>query len=159
MMRVLKSLALILLLLTASRAEAGPSTRSPFGVGLDLNYAGAPFGFGLGLTGKYWQNATHAYDFGLWGGSGWVGLAAAYEYHKYYIFSGEAAKRLPVYFGGGGYLIPGSNWLAAGVQGKLGLSYLFKEPFDVYGEVVPTLNIIGGVAFNVGAHFGGRFYF
>ena len=155
-MPALISLALITAL--ASRAEAGPTKSSPFGAGLNVNYA-FPFGAGLGLTGKYWQNSTHAYDFGLWGGGGWIGVAAAYEYHRYYIFSGEAARRLPVYFGGGGYIVPGNGWLAAGAQGKLGLTYLFPEPFDVYGEIVPTLNVIGGFAFGVGAHFGGRFYF
>lgn len=143
--------------------HAGPSKLSPFGLGLALPVNLSPFAVGLGLSGKYWMDSLHAIDGTLFGGSGWVSVAGDYLWHKYYVFSGEAGKRMPVYYGVGGDVTAWSagpySGTAIGVQGKLGVDYLFKEPFDAYAEATPGFNLTPSIGFGLGISVGGRYYF
>jgi hypothetical protein len=144
-------------------AQAGPTTSDPIGIGLALPLNLVPFGVGLGLSGKYWLNSVHAIDGTLFGGSGWVSVAGDYLWHRYYVFSGDLAKRMPIYFGPGASI---TSWgsgpysgTAVAVQGKLGVDYLFREPFDVYAEATPAINLTPSVGFSLGLSIGGRWYF
>jgi len=56
----------------------------------------------------------------------------------------------------GGY----SPIIGTGVQAKIGVTWLIlRTPWEVYGEAVPALNLIGGLSFGAGAAVGGRYYF
>lgn len=157
------SLVLLGLALAPAAAQAGPTKASPFGIGVAAPVNFAPAGVGLGLSGKYWMNSERAWDMTLFGGGGWIGLSADYLWHRYHIFDGEMARRGPMYYGLGANLTSWSagpfNGVAAGIQGKLGWTYLFRKPFDAYVELVPAVNIIPGFAFGIGLQIGGRWYF
>lgn len=152
-----------LLGLPAVPAQAGPTKNSPFGIGLAVPLNLTPFNIGLGLSGKYWMNSVNAVDMTLFGGSGWLSLGGDYLWHRYYVFSGEAAKRMPLYFGPGVNLTSWSagpySGAAIAIQGKLGVDYLFKEPFDAYAEATPAINLTPSVGFGIGLSIGGRWYF
>ncbi len=122
---------------------AGPTKGSPFGIGLavPVNLT-PPFNLGLGLSGKYWMNggqrhrrhplrrqrlrvAWRATTFGT------ATMSSA----------ATRAKHLPLYFGPGASV---TTWSAGPYQrhghrgaGKLGVDYLFREPFDLYAEAIP----------------------
>lgn len=148
-----------ILVLVAASSQAGPSRDSRFGLGLSLDTSLTGLGAGLGasLSGKYWFTGDKAVDMGLGGGNGHLGLAATYLWH-----SAKAFKRrdIPLYYGVGGYLGLGGKHIGAGVQGKLGVTWLFPgTPWDVFVEAVPRLNILGGIGFGAGLGGGFRFYF
>jgi hypothetical protein len=133
-----------------------------------------PRGFGLGVmvgeptgvTGKVWLDDTNAFDFAI-GSFGYyadspysgVNVHADYLWHHYGIFGdpgSEAYTRLPIYVGVGGMMAsPG----VAGVRGVLGITWLFRQPFDLFFELAPTLVIAPGLGFGLDAGLGGRFYF
>ncbi len=163
MKRSLHILLLALALAGAAELQAGPSKQSPFGLGLAVPVNLTPFAFGLGLSGKYWLDTTHAIDGTLFGGSGWISVGADYLWHKYYVFSGDMGKRMPIYYGGGGSVTAWSSGPYSGtalaVQGKLGMNYLFNEPFDLYVETTPGINLTPTTGFGIGISVGGRYYF
>ncbi|HAE13782.1 MAG TPA: hypothetical protein DCG24_06090 [Bacteroidetes bacterium] len=77
------------------------------------------------------------------------------DYLKHNYFLGD---QLPVYIGLGGALGFGKD-MAVTARVPLGISYLFRGPFDVFFEVVPGLRIIPETDFDVMGAGGFHFYF
>ncbi|HTB21426.1 MAG TPA: hypothetical protein VK914_01830 [bacterium] len=154
---VILLLAFALSLSATSRLQAGPTTQNPFGVGLELGGGLWPGFLGnVSLSGKYWMNAYRAVDMELGGGSGDVSVGADYLWHNYKVFNNWA---VPLYYGVGGYANLG-YFAYAGARAKIGVDWLFpRTPWELYVEVVPSLNLINGLGFGTGLDLGGRFYF
>lgn len=152
--------ACLAFLMLAAAAAAGPTRDSPWGIGLEAPLSFIPATAGLGLTGKYWVDSKNAWDMSLYGGNGWMAGAGDYLWHRYGVFGGEASRRAPVYYGVGAAAVLGfGGGAAVAVQGKGGISYLFKAPWDVFVEAVPRLLLSQGASFGIGLTLGGRFYF
>lgn len=133
-------------------------------MGLGL-MAGEP----TGLSFKAWTSQTNAIDAGLaWSLSGRdaIHLHGDYLWHNYDIFGDDVNEgQLPVYYGIGGRLIifddAGSDANAVfGVRIPLGVNYLFEnDPFGIFLEVAPIINLIPDTDFDADAAIGGRYYF
>ena len=157
--RFLSGAVLLAALAVAAPKNARAEEDKNFGLGLSL---GTP----TGLTGKIWLDDLRAVDFavgtyGYYVGSSYEGvnLHADYLWHYYGIFGSpgsEAYQRMPLYAGVGGmYASPG----VAGVRSVVGVTYLFREPFDLFVELAPTLFLVPGVGLGLDGGIGGRFYF
>jgi hypothetical protein len=144
---------------------------------------GSGFGLGLivgeptGISFKGWLANDRAFAgavaWRFWGGR-------AFHIHGDYLFHnrtliGVPRGSLPLYYGvgarvrtwhGGHYYRWGRRYeyvgsrLDLGIRFPVGLSYEFDgAPLDVFLEVVPTLDLIPGTAFDLGAGLGLRYYF
>jgi hypothetical protein len=150
---------LALCLAAGARLEAGPTRTSRLGLGLSLNGALWPplGGVGGSLSGKYWFDGVNAIDFGLGGNQAGVSVGADYLWHTAKAFN---RRDIPLYFGLGGYLNLYGGYVGAGIQGKIGVDWLFpRTPWEVFVEGVPALNILGGFGFGAGLGGGFRYYF
>ncbi len=148
--------------LGAAPLLAGPTSSNPFGLGVALGGGVLGDVANASLTGKYWFDGTHALDMGLGGGVGGLDLNADYLWHNFGVF--HHRHGLALYYGPGAYVNVG-NAFGTGIQGKIGVDWLIQgrdhrpTPWEVFGELVPAINIIQGVGFGVGADVGGRYYF
>jgi hypothetical protein len=147
---------------------------------------GADGGFGIGMiigdpTGismKKWLSSLTAID----AAAAWSFTDHdAFQLHLDYLFhnenilrTDELSGRLLLYYGIGGRFklrdddppddgrknsSSGTDAIA-GVRIPLGITYLFrKSPFDLFIEVVPTLDVSPETEFDLDAAVGGRFYF
>ena len=149
-------LAFMMALSTA--ALAGPSQRDRLGLGLEAPLSLAPFIPQLGLSGKYWLDTEHAVDASLFGSNNGLGLGADYLWHRFYIFSGELGRIMPAHVGGGISAWTNNGLSGAAVQGKAGLSYFFKAPFDAFLEIVPQARLYPNFGLQIIFNGGIRFY-
>ncbi len=127
---------------------------------------GLTIGQPSGLSGKIWLDATHAVDFaagsfGYYTGSSYngVNIHVDYLWHRYGLFGrlgSDARTRMPLYVGVGA-LFTAPN--VAGVRVPFGITYLFRQPFDMFFELAPTLILAPAAGSGVDAGLGGRFYF
>lgn len=166
-----KRTAVLAFALTALGAGlwAGPTSDNPFGLGLSVGGGSLGDAANAALTGEYWLDGVHGVDLGLGGGVWGVDLNADYLWHNYEVF--HHRHGLSLYYGPGAYLNIGhdpwndSNVFGLGVQGKIGVAWEVetrrgrKTPWEIYGEAVPAINLLGGLGFGVGADVGGRYYF
>jgi hypothetical protein len=165
-------LALAVAGLYGTRLQAEPSSMHPFGLGVELDGGPWPAFVGdVALSGKYWVNAYEAVDMDLGGGNNGFFTGADYLWHNYGVFK---SWDVPLYYGVGAYTNVGDDhavygvgdtadaaddW-GAGIRGKLGVDWLIHTtPWEVYGEIVPSLHLVNGVGFGLGVDAGGRFYF
>ena len=101
--------------------------------------------------------------------NGGVSLAVQYDKYKaevgagsiavdYLMFVGEidAVKGLSYYAAPGAYVgfLP-----TVGIRAAFGLDYNINKQVDVFAEIVPAFNIVGGLAFSTGGAFGARYFF
>ena len=130
---------------------------------------GGPFGLGIilgeptGISGKYYLNETHAIDGAVaWSLSGDndFHLHGDYLFHEYSLIEPDKGK-LPVYVGiGGRFLFRQSRDTEFGVRIPVGLNYIFATiPIDLFGEIVPILDLFPDVEFDLEGAIGARFYF
>ena len=135
--------------------------------------AGSGIGAGLilsgptGFSGKYWMGGKNAVDGAMtWSsgsnnglnGGGYLYLHADYLIHKFGLIKVKKG-RLPVYYGLGAKLWLVNN-AGAGARVPFGLSYIFAGyPLDIFLELVPGLNIVPNVDFDMDGAFGVRYYF
>jgi hypothetical protein len=144
----------VLVALLAGRADATP--RGPFGLGIIL---GEPTGLDL----KWFLNDLNAVEGGLaWSFSGndEVHIQVDYLYH-FYDWIKVKKGLLPVFIGVGGRVafVEHADDLF-GVRVPFGLSYEFDGGvFDVFGELVPVLNLTPDTDFDLEGAIGGRFWF
>lgn len=129
------------------------------------------YGFGLGimvgeptgLSGKLWLSGTTALDMGAaWSidsNSGFQGQVD-YVWHKFDLIKVDKGK-LPLYYGIGGRFKAWENSDdAVGVRIPVGLNYLFESSrFDIFFELVPTLDLTPSTDFDFNGALGGRFFF
>ena len=149
------ALALLLAWGAPSAALAGSNT-SDFGLGVML---GEP----TGLTAKIWSGPNKAFDFGLaWstGKNDGMTLQADYVRHRFDLIDVEQGS-LPFYYGIGVRFRDRDNADSnVGVRFPLGLDYLFAdEPFDIFLEVAPILDLTPDSDIDINGTLGVRYYF
>jgi hypothetical protein len=126
-----------------------------------------------------WTVGVMALAFGMaWGGwgrdNGHFHLHGDYLFHNFSLIQ-VGKGRLPLYYGpglrmrswnSGRYWVNGrwrdvgTNHTRLGVRFPVGLAYLFDgAPVDVFLEVVPTMDLIPGTSFDMGAGLGLRYWF
>jgi hypothetical protein len=113
---------------------------------------------GLAAAWKISPNHTHiamalAYNFG---DSGYLRAHADYVRYVHGLIPVNKGK-LPFHFGLGA-LVGIGNDLYIGGRIPLGLTWQI-DPLDVFIEVVPTVSLLPGTGFGVGAGLGARYYF
>jgi hypothetical protein len=161
---------------------------APLAFATTLKVSAQDSGFGLGLmigepTGismKTWVGSDRALAFGLaWGFNRYLHVHGDYLWHKMDLIHVNKGK-LPLYFGPGLRVRAwrdGHDWhnhhphhdhdgfddhghVDIGVRFPVGLAYLFEgAPFDVFLEVVPTLDLLPATDVDFDGAVGGRFWF
>ncbi len=123
---------------------------------------GAIVGEPTGLSGEMWLTENTAIDAAVaWSfGSG----EDAFLIHSDYLFYNTGlidVKKgsMAVYFGLGGR-IKFANDTQVGIRIPVGLDYLFEgAPVDLFGEVVPILDLVDKTELNFAAAVGVRYFF
>ncbi len=138
---------------TTARAE---HTEGPFGIGIII---GEP----TGIDAKFFLSGTNAIEGAVaWSVSGKnnLHLQAEYLYHRYDLIKVEKGQ-LPLFFGVGGRVIFREDADdIIGVRIPVGLVYEFENaPFDVFGEIVPIMDLTPDTDFDLEGAIGARFYF
>ena len=138
-----------------------------FGLGIIL---GEP----TGISAKLWVSPKNAFDFGLgWsvGGDRIDNYDGTYDggsrvhFHMDYLWHWfdaiHSSERFPLYAGFGGRINTGGGYKSSvAVRGVLGIAWMpHRAPFDVFAELVPSLQVIPTSGFGIDAGFGARFYF
>lgn len=137
-------------------ASAGPGGKGPFGLGIIV---GEP----TGVSAKLFMSQTTALQGAVaWsvGGEDAFHVQVDYVMHNYGLIPVEEG-RLPLYYGIGGRVrIREHHDDNVGVRIPVGLSYEFANaPFDVFGELVPLLDLTPDTDFDIEGGLGVRFYF
>ncbi len=160
---------IVLFALVASSFVAKAQS-SGFGLGIML---GDP----TGISGKLWlSDGERAMDFGVaWGVYGrYLHLHADYLFHNTSLIT-VSKGQMAIYYGpglrvrswsGGRYWNRG-KWedydgsrLGLGVRFPVGLDYMFDDdPFDVFMELVPSLDLAPSTTFDLDAAIGVRYWF
>lgn len=152
--------ALSLLLAQGVRAQ------DDFGIGVILAEP-------TGLSAKLWLNEAEAVDAAAaWSFSDYSSFQfhADYLIHRFDLFRNidTSVGRPALYFGLGGRLKLGEDngrgddddKNRLGIRVPVGMTYIFaRAPFDVFGEVVPVLDVAPDTEVDFNAAIGGRFYF
>ncbi len=133
-----------------------------------INLTAQDSGFGLGIiigepTGlslKTWLSQKHAVDAGIaWSlTNDWFHIHADYLIHNFELIDVSQGE-LPFYFGFGAKLGIGHDF-SFGARVPVGLNYLFEDaPLDVFVEVVPALQLINSIQFQMNGGIGIRYWF
>ncbi|RKZ12307.1 hypothetical protein DRQ53_03080 [bacterium] len=143
------------LLLIPQLASAG-GNHSGMGAGIIL---GEP----TGLDAKMWLGEDSALQAAVaWSTSSNSSLHLHLDYilHKFDVFNVSSGS-LPLYFGVGGRLkFRDDKDDQIGIRVPIGVSYMFaNDPFDLFLEVVPILELVPDTDFGMNAAVGGRWYF
>jgi hypothetical protein len=144
----------IFALLLTGQALANP--RGNFGLGIIV---GEP----TGLDMKIFLNESNAIEGAVaWSlsGNNNLHLQAEYLYHNYTLIKVEKGQ-LPFFFGLGGRIILRENADdIVGIRIPVGLAYEFDGGiFDVFGELVPIMDLFPDTEFDFEAALGVRFWF
>ena len=135
---------------------------------VSLNLSAQDSGFGLGIiigepTGvslKTWVSQKHAIDGGIaWSlTNDWFHIHADYLIHNFDLINVSKGE-LPFYFGFGAKIGIGNDF-SLGARVPVGLAYLFDDaPLDVFVEVVPALQLINQIQFQMNGGIGIRYWF
>jgi hypothetical protein len=139
------------------------------GLGLGV-ILGEPTGF----SAKLWTSPVNALDFGLGlsiGGDRIGKYNGSYDggtrmhFHMDYLWHSFDAIytdiRLPVYYGFGGRFNSGAGYNSSlAIRGVFGVAWLPREaPFEMFVELVPTLQFTSPAGFGMEAGVGARYYF
>jgi len=138
------------------------------------------FGLGIiigeptGVSAKLWTSSTTAFDFGLgWsvGGDrisrydGFYDGGSRVHFHMDYLWHSfdaiSSSERFPLYYGIGGRINSGAGYKGSGaVRGVLGVAWMPHEnPFDIFLELVPSLQVTPSTGFAIDAGLGARYFF
>jgi hypothetical protein len=154
-MKRLLIVAVLLLIVVPQFAAAG-SNKSGFGLGIIV---GEP----TGIDAKYWLGS----DAALQGAVAWstssnssLHLHLDYIVHKWNIIDVSSGS-MPLYFGVGGRVkFRDDEDDDIGIRVPIGLSYMFaNDPFDLFLEIVPILDLSPDTDFGFNAAIGGRWFF
>lgn len=153
-MKRLSILIAILVVCVAFQAHAKP--RGNFGLGIII---GEP----TGVDGKLFLSGSNAVEGAVaWSLSGDNNfhIQAEYLYHNYTLIKVEKGQ-LPLFFGIGGRVALRENRDdLIGIRIPVGLAYEFEGGvFDVFGELVPILELHPDTDFDLEGAIGGRFWF
>ena len=142
-----------LLVLSAGVPQPTNAQSRPFGAGIIV---GSP----TGLNFKYWQTRRKAIDVSAaWSFSrnDAFHLHGDFLRHRYDVLE---ADRTPLYFGLGARLIIADNYSRLGIRFPLGVTHLIQqEPFDIFFEIAPILNLAPDTDLDIDGGFGIRYYF
>lgn len=122
--------------------------------------AGFIVGEPTGISLKYWNNDNNAFDAGLsWSVTNeFLHIHADYLMHNYGLFDIEKGS-LPLYYGIGGRILFADD-PDIGARIPVGLNYLMEDdPIGFFIEIVPTLDLLPDVEFEVSGGIGARYYF
>jgi hypothetical protein len=144
----------VLFVFISGMAEVSFGQAKGFGIGVIL---GEP----TGISVKKWVGDKSAFDgAAAWSfqGTGFLQLHADYLHHNFKLI-GINQGQLPVYYGLGVKMVF-ANDPTVGIRIPLGINYIFGDaPLDLFGELVPTLNLIPATEFNFGGGIGIRYWF
>lgn len=147
--------ALVAMVATLAAGNAHAQV-SQFGLGVII---GEP----TGIDGKFFLSGRNAIEGALaWSLSGNNNLHIQGDYLYHFYDWIEAKKgRLPVFFGVGGRIEFRENADDLfGIRFPIGLAYEFADaPFDIFGEIVPILELAPDTDFDLEGAFGARFWF
>ncbi len=111
---------------------------------------------------KWFLSGEHAIEGALaWSLSGDndFHIQGDYLFHNYGLIEVKQG-RLPLFFGVGARLLIRENQdNKFGIRIPVGLAYEFNEPFDVFVEIVPILDLTPDTDFDLEGAIGGRFWF
>ena len=129
--------------------------KSNFGIGIIV---GDP----TGISAKFWIGDNSAFDaaaaWDIAGGNDALLLHADYLKHNLDLVSVKKGQ-IPLYYGIGMRIIL-LNEIHVAARVPLGVSYIFDDiPIDSFLEIVPVLNILPSIQFDVDAAIGIRYYF
>jgi hypothetical protein len=148
-------------------AQGSVAQERGFGLGVIL---GEPTGF----SAKLWTSPFTAFDFGLGLSISGDGIGnsrgsnsaeSRIHFHMDYLWhsfeSINSDVRLPIYYGIGGRFNSGGGYNSSlAIRGVLGIAWLPRQaPFDMFLELVPSLQLTSGVGLAVEAGIGARYYF
>lgn len=147
--------SLIACILLPQVASAG-NNASGFGIGIIV---GEP----TGLDAKLWLTERSALQSAAaWSFSSNSSFHFHLDYilHRFDVFDLESG-RLPLYYGiGGRFRVREDADDDLGLRVPIGINYMFaNDPFDVFVEVVPILDLVPDTDFDLNAAIGGRWYF
>jgi len=128
--------------------------------------AGIIVGEPTGLCGKLWQTRSTALDFGAaWSFVDETDFHLHFDIlvHRFDVLHVDSGK-LPLYYGLGVRIKFGNGDqnedTRVGIRFPLGLDYLLaKDPFDVFVEVVPILDLAPETEVSLNASVGFRYWF
>ena len=147
----MKNLIINVLLFVALNISINAQS-SGFGIGI-------VFGEPTGISAKLWNGKTTAFQGAIawsFGNNDALRLQSDYLWH----FPGLeiAMGKLPYYLGIGASMTL-ANKLVLAARIPIGVNYqLFELPLDIFIEVVPGLNLIPDVDFNIDAGLGIRYF-
>jgi hypothetical protein len=154
---IMSILLLTTITLITSTSLKAQTNAGDFGLGLIL---GEP----TGLSAKYYNGGTTAFDFGLaWSfgsnsNNANFHLHADYLIHRFDLIQVEQG-RMPIYFGIGGRLRT-SRDAHVGIRFPIGVSYYFeRDPIELFFEVVPVFDLTPRSQVSGNGGLGFRFYF
>jgi hypothetical protein len=123
--------------------------------------AGIILGEPTGISAKWWNSGDRAIDLAVaWstGRNDRFNLHGDYLIHRFDLISVDAGK-LPVYYGIGARAGFGDQ-VDLGVRIPVGIAYQFpNDPFELFFEIVPVLNLYPATDFDANGGFGVRYYF
>ena len=138
-------------------------------LGARADAAGGNFGLGIivgeptGVSGKLFVSNTNAIDGAVawsFGNDTEFHLQMDYLYHFRSVFKVDSGK-LPLFAGlGGRFKFRDGADNKFGARIPVGLAYHFANaPFDIFGELVPVLELTPSTDFVMEGAIGARFYF
>ena len=123
--------------------------------------AGIIIGEPTGLSGKLMLSEKNALDFALawsFADDAALHLHSDYLFHNYELLTVSHGK-LPFFYGFGARLKLADK-SRFGLRIPVGLAYLFEEdPFEVFIELVPLLDLVPETSFTINGGIGVRYYF
>jgi hypothetical protein len=117
-----------------------------------------------GIDAKFWLANEHALEFGAaWSlsGNNEFHIQGDYLFHKFDLIHINTGDQFPLFFGIGGRMVLVENADdVIGIRFPVGLTYIFANyPFDIFGEIVPILDVAPDSDFDLEAAIGARFWF
>lgn len=151
------TLALLSAILLAAAVPVAAQNAKNVGIGFIL---GEP----TGIDAKFWLADSHALEFAVaWSLSDneEFHLQGDYLFHKWDVFDITTGDDFPLYFGIGGRVILIDHVDdVVGIRFPVGLAYIFADyPFDIFGAIVPILDIAPDTDFDLEGAIGARFWF
>ena len=151
----------------AAAPATEPANAPPATVSYSDDYGGIGLGVIVGdptgVTVKGWLSERSAIDAGF----GWSfnhrdspHLYADYLWHLFDVIRVDRGK-LPLYFGVGGRILwERDRDNRAGIRAPVGIAYLCEgKPIEIFGEVVPILDVSPDTEFELSGGIGIRYYF
>ena len=133
----------------------GSAMAGDFGLGI---IAGEP----TGLSGELWLTKstalTAAAAWSFEGGDDAFLIQSDYVFYNMDLINVQSGA-MGVYFGLGGRVRFATN-TQVGIRIPIGLDYMFENaPVDIFGEIVPILDLVDKTELNFGAAIGVRYFF